>query len=416
MTMTSPRFHAPYLEWAKRRPTPRFDLAGSNILACSIDELPGAREAITFDGKNESGYAPLIESIATRYGVAPEQVTTAQGASGANFLACAALLEPGDDVLVETPGYDPLLGAPRMLGARVNRFDRDLPTLRLDPDRVRAMTPRTRLIIITSPHNPSGAIADPAALEEIGWMAHANGAHVLVDEVYLDAASASDRGGVKRGLTSATLGDAFVCTSSLTKSYGLFGLRCGWILSSADVAERVRRARDVVDGTGSIVAERLAALAFTHLDRLLARDSAARGRTAGIVREFLRSRADIDWMAAGGTVVFPRCVASPHVTAFAERLLKRAWQRQSSRRRFFRPGAFRLGFGGATDALRGGILGDWGGARRVARRFLLFYWFYRVLPGSTRVLRGSAGSTEMSQERRAACDASSTCHTHTRGE
>ena len=80
--MTSPRFHAPYLEWAKKRPTPRFDLANSNILPCSIDELPGAREAIAFDGKNDSGYAPLIESIAARYGVMPEQVTTAQGASG----------------------------------------------------------------------------------------------------------------------------------------------------------------------------------------------------------------------------------------------------------------------------------------------------------------------------------------------
>ena len=357
MTQTSLRFHTPYLEWAKKRPSARFDLAGSNILACSIDELPGAREAIAFDGRNESGYAPLIESIAARYGVAPEQVTTAQGASGANFLACAALLEPGDDVLVETPGYDPLLGAPRLLGTRVNRFERDFADgFALDPDRVRrGMTPRTRLIIITSPHNPSGAIADPAALEEIGWMAHANGAHVLVDEVYLDAASASDRGGVTRGLTSAALGDPFVCTSSLTKSYGLFGLRCGWILSSADVAERIRRARDVVDGSGSIVAERLAALAFTHLDRLLARTTALLEMNGAIVREFLRSRAELDWIAAGGTVVFPRLRGIADATPFAERLLSERETAIVPGRFFQAPEHFRLGFGGPTDALRGGL-------------------------------------------------------------
>jgi len=356
--MTSPRFHAPYLEWAKKRPTPRFDLANSNILPCSIDELPGAREAIAFDGKNDSGYAPLIESIAARYGVTPEQVTTAQGASGANFLVCAALLEPGDDVLVETPGYDPLLGAPRLLGTRVNRFDRDFAGgFAVDPDRVRrGMTPRTRLIIITSPHNPSGAIADPAALEEIGWMAHANGAHVLVDEVYLDASTASARDPVKRNLTAATLGDAFVCTNSLTKSYGLSGLRCGWILSSADVAERIRRARDVVDGTGSIVAERLAALAFTHLDRLLARTTTLLETNGGMVREFLRSRAELDWIAAAGTVVFPRLRGIADATEFAARLLSARETAVVPGRFFQAPEHFRLGFGGPTDALRGGLL------------------------------------------------------------
>ena len=117
--MTTLRFHAPYMEWAKARQAPRFDLAGSNVLPCTIDELTGGREAIALDGRNENGYAPLLEAIAARYGVLPTQVTTAQGASGANFLVCAGLLEPGDEVLVERPGYDPLLGAPRLLGARV---------------------------------------------------------------------------------------------------------------------------------------------------------------------------------------------------------------------------------------------------------------------------------------------------------
>jgi aspartate/methionine/tyrosine aminotransferase len=345
------------MEWAKTRPSARFDLAGSNILACSIDELPGAREAIAFDGRNDSGYAPLIESIATHYGVATGQVTTAQGASGANFLACAALLEPGDDVLVETPGYDPLLGAPRLLGARVNRFERDFAEgFALDPDRVRrAMTPRTRLIIITSPHNPSGVLADPAALEEIGGMARANGAHVLLDEVYLDLSATSDRFSVKSGRTFAARGEAFVCTNSLTKSYGLSGLRCGWILSSADVAERIRRARDVVDGTGSIVSERLSALAFTQIDRLLARSTALRDTNSAIVRDFLRSRAELDWTASAGTMVFPRLRGVADSTTFAERLLTEHGTAIVPGRFFQAPPHVRIGFGGPTDALRGGL-------------------------------------------------------------
>src|SRR4029079_13165758 len=130
------------------------------ILACSMDELPGARDSIDFDGRNENGYGPLIESIASHYGVGTDHVTTAQGASGANFLAFAALLELGDEVLVETPGYDPLLGAPRFIVARVNRFEREFARgYALEPERIRrAITPRTRLIIITTPHNPSGVV------------------------------------------------------------------------------------------------------------------------------------------------------------------------------------------------------------------------------------------------------------------
>ncbi|HEY3885996.1 MAG TPA: hypothetical protein VGL62_12350, partial [Vicinamibacterales bacterium] len=63
------RYYAPYMEWAKTRPKAEYDLAGSNILACTLDDLPGARDAIALNGANDTGYAPLIEAIAGRYGV-----------------------------------------------------------------------------------------------------------------------------------------------------------------------------------------------------------------------------------------------------------------------------------------------------------------------------------------------------------
>jgi aspartate/methionine/tyrosine aminotransferase len=345
------------MEWAKHRPSPRWDLAGSNILACSIDDLPGAREAIAFEGHNEDGYPPLLDAIAARYGMSTMQVTTAQGTSGANFLVCAALLEPGDDVLVEMPGYDPLVGTPRLLGAHVNRFTRDFAGgFALDPDRVRrAMTARTRLIIVTTPHNPSGVIADPSALEEIGRIAERNGAHVLLDEVYLDVSASASRNESTVGQTFAARSDAFVCTNSLTKSFGLSGLRCGWILSAPDVAERIRRARDVVDGTGSIVTERLSTLAFTHFERLLARATKLLAINGQLVREFLRSRPDLDCAPGGGTVVFPRLRGIEDSTAFAERLLAERETAIVPGRFFQAPPHFRLGFGGATESLRGGL-------------------------------------------------------------
>ena len=113
----SSRFDAPYMEWAKTRPAARFDLAGSNVLACTLDDIDGARDALSLAGHNDNGYLPLMEAIAARYGVAASRVATGTGAAGANFQACAALLEPGDDVLMERPGYDPLLGSARLVGA-----------------------------------------------------------------------------------------------------------------------------------------------------------------------------------------------------------------------------------------------------------------------------------------------------------
>ena len=176
------------MEWAKTRPAADYDLAGSNILACTLDDLPGAREAISLAGANDTGYRPLLEAIGARYGVSPDRVTTAAGTAGANLLALAALVEPGDEVLVERPGYDPLLGAARLLGATTTRFDRRFEDgYALDPDIVRrAITPRTTMIVITSPHNPTGVADDAAALDEIGRLAERQGAIVLVDEVYKD--------------------------------------------------------------------------------------------------------------------------------------------------------------------------------------------------------------------------------------
>lgn len=344
------------MEWAKTRPAVTWDLAISNVLGLSIEELPGAADALALSGRNDSGYEPLMDAIARQYGVRPTQVTTAQGASGANFLVYAALLKHGDDILVERPGYDPLMGAARLLGANVIQFDRRAEDgFALDPERIRAaVTPRTKLIVITSPHNPTSVVAHPHALRVIGEIAEAAGARVLVDEVYLDATARDTP-------TSMTLGEQFIVTSSLTKSYGLAGLRCGWILSPEAIAAQLRRARDVVDGTGSIVAERLSVLAFAHLDRLHARARALLDVNLPIVHEFLRGRPELACpKPRGGTVIFPRLLDVDDTSRFAHRLLTERDTAIVPGHFFQTPTHFRLGFSGPTEQLRGGLerLGD----------------------------------------------------------
>jgi aspartate/methionine/tyrosine aminotransferase len=352
---TSPRVSmplAPYMQWAKQHVRSRVSLSGSNLLACDLADLPGAREALELHGDNDNGYRPLVEAIATTYSVTPEMVASAQGTSGANFLVFAALVKAGDDVLVERPGYDPLMGPPVLLGANVTRFDRRFEDgYRLDPDLVRAaLTPRTRLIVITNAHNPTGVVAAERDVDEVGRIADAHGARVLVDEVYLDTAAGAP------ARPAAARSPVFISTNSLTKSYGLAGLRCGWVIAAPDVAEAVRRARDIVDGTGSFPAERLSVLAFSLLDQLSARARRILTANAGAVRRFLASRHELEAvLPQAGTVIFPRIQGVHDAGSFVERLA-RDFDTDVVPGRFFQaPAHFRIAFGGRADVLAEGL-------------------------------------------------------------
>jgi aspartate/methionine/tyrosine aminotransferase len=340
------------MTWAKLHARPRWNLAGSNLLGCTVDDLPGAREALEINAANDNGYTPLLEAIARRYGVSTDSVATAQGTSGANFLVFVAMLQAGDEVLVERPGYDPLVGPVGLLGARVIRFDRRFEDgYRLDPDAVRrAITPRTRLVVVTNLHNPSGVLASDADLDEIGRIAEGVGARVLVDEVYRDSVP----GQLAR--PAGARSPVFITTSSLTKCYGLAGLRCGWVIAAPDVAERVKRARDAVDGTGPIPAERLSVLAFEQIDRLAARARSILEPNARVMREFLSSRRDLECLApAGGTVVFPRLCGVNDASPFVERLAREFDTGVVPGSFFQAPAHVRIGFGCQPDVLAEGL-------------------------------------------------------------
>lgn len=363
-----PQSWAPYMTWAKHHEPVRLDLTGSNLLPCTIDDLPGARDALVLYARNDDGWPPLIDAIATRYGVDRDRVATAPGGSGANFLALAALVRPGDTVLTEWPGYDPHGGAARVLGAEVRTFPRGWERrFRLDPAAVEdALTDDTRAIVITNLHNPSGVYADGEALDRIGALARKVGAKVIVDEVYLDALEGVDRS------PAATRDDVFVSTNSLTKSYGLSGLRVGWMLADPETAERARRVRDVIDGVGSVPSDTIAAFAFERIDDLLARARGILGPGAALFRDFMASRDELEWAEpSGGSVGFPRMIGEGCADAFVEFAARRFEVGVTPGRLFGEPAHFRVAVAGPRETLERGIealsgaLDAWSGAAPV---------------------------------------------------
>jgi aspartate/methionine/tyrosine aminotransferase len=339
------------MEWAKRHPRPRFDLCGSNLAPCTIDDLPGAREGVEPNGDNDHGYAPLIASIAGHYGTTPDRVALASGASGANFLVLAAFLAPRDEVLIEKPAYDPLLGAARLLGATVARFERRFADgFAVDPERVAAgITPKTRLVVITHPHNPSGAALDDATLDALAAVAERHGVHVLIDEVYLDTLS-------PRPAPAANRSDLFISTSSLTKAYGLAGLRAGWVVAEPEVAEATRRVRGTVEAIGAFPGEVMAHLAFRNIEALTGRARSILAPGLEKLVAFVESRGELEWVQpAGGTVGFPRLRDHDDAEPFIKMLLDDFDTAVVPGRFFDAPAHFRVAFSGDPSLLTGGL-------------------------------------------------------------
>jgi aspartate/methionine/tyrosine aminotransferase len=341
-----------YMAWAKQHAVEPFNLANSGILACGPTDLPILPEALALNGASVDGYPPLRGAIAAKYGVSSDGVVLAQGTSGANFLACSTLLERDDEVLVEQPTYEPILAVARYLGADIKRFSRSFTGgYQIDLDEIRSLlSPRTKLIILTSPHNPSGVVVNPELLQPLARMSAEAGATLLVDEVYRDILFEEAPG------SAVHLGPNCVATNSLTKSYGLSGLRCGWILCSPELAERMRRMNDLMGVAGPLPAEMLGRSAFQILPRLEARTRSLIEPNARLVHRFLEEHSELleCVVPARSMTVFPSLKLAESSDLLHDRL--RELHTSIVPGRFFEsPRHFRLGFGVETENVATGL-------------------------------------------------------------
>jgi aspartate/methionine/tyrosine aminotransferase len=333
--------HSDYMQWSKTQSRARFNLATSGVASFPFCELPIDLKELEINGENSYGYAPLQQAIAAHHGVDPDCVVESAGTSMANHLATAAIIEPGDEVLIEHPAYGPILDVAEYLEANVRRFPRrEENGWAIDPEEVRRyVTPKTRLIVITNLHNPTSVLTPESVLREIGDIARSIGALVLVDEVYLDAVYENTP------RTSFHLGPEFVVTSSLTKVYGVSGLRCGWILAQPDLAWKMRRLNDLYSATPVYPGELLSVVAFHHLHLLRERARRIVEADRKLLRDFIKKESAVSVVEAEwGTTAFPRLV-NGNTEAFLERL-RSEFDTSAVPGRFFEmPEHFRIGMG-----------------------------------------------------------------------
>jgi aspartate/methionine/tyrosine aminotransferase len=255
-------------------------------------------------------------------------------------------------VLVERPTYEPLVRIVESLGVTVRRFDRRHDAgYAIDVERFsRLVNARTRLAIVTNLHNPSGARVDHSTLRRMASALRRVGGYLLVDEVYLECLfGRTTESGVHAGPN-------VLAANSLTKAYGLDGLRAGWLLGPRDLIDRAWRIQDLLANNGVAPGEQLALAAFRHLPAIRTHAHRTLDPNLVRVRRFFERERRLDAVVPeGGNVVFPRLPPGMTGDTFATHLLERYSTLVVPGRFFESPGHVRLSFGCSARQLAHGL-------------------------------------------------------------
>ena len=346
------------MEWAKTCANARFNLAVSGLTSVSVREFPLHEPQMEITGPGGYGYQPLQERIGQHTGAPVDCVVAATGASMANYLAMSVVLNPGDEVLIERPAYGLFADIADYLQTSVRWLDRPANArFTVDPQVIAdQLTSKTRLVVLSNLHNPSGALINEQSLRQIGEVAQRRGVYVLVDEVYLEMLfNKSAPFAFNVGQALGQDANPFVVTNSLTKTYGLSGLRCGWILASSDLAHQMWRLNDLFGVNAAHMAEQMSVAAFDRLDQLRQHAKALLTTNWQLLGEFLDAHPELNcFRPPGGSVVFPE-LPTGDAESFFE-LLRTKYETTVVPGKFFgSPRHFRLGIANDTTMVRAGL-------------------------------------------------------------
>ncbi|MDP2496703.1 MAG: aminotransferase class I/II-fold pyridoxal phosphate-dependent enzyme [Candidatus Palauibacterales bacterium] len=338
-----------------------YNLSDSGAHPFTLDEL--LRETGAGVGDQLLGYVqtngtvPLRERIARLYDDAgPENVLVTTGGAEANFLALWELVSAGDRVVFQLPTYGQTPGLARWLGAEVDSFRLEEGRgWQVAPGAAReAITSDTRLVVVTNPNNPTGARLSAETREEIVDAAADAGAWILSDEVY--------RGAELDGRETASLWGEYgrvIVTHSLSKAYGLPGLRLGWLAGPEEAIERLWGRKDYTSIAPAALSDRLAAAALDpeHRPAVLER-----------TRELLQENLDrlTGWLdrrpelfayrePEAGAICFVRYRMDVNSTELADRLRREKSVLLVPGDQFGMDGYLRIGFGNPSSELESAL-------------------------------------------------------------
>lgn len=345
---------------------PGYFLAGSTMAMPSKEEAGWTDNDFSIDSLFANyGDCRAIDALSQRFGVPADEISITCGSSEANALLYRILLEPGDEVLAETPGYEVFHKLPALSGARYVPLPRR-PELGFQIDLAeyqRLLSPKTRLVVLTDLHNPSMAKIPATDLRKMIELAAEVGAYVLVDEVYLDHLLPGSHDATCYHYGSGTFRNVIV-TSSLTKVYGLGVMRFGWCFAPPELTARMIDLIDLTTVAMPVIAQNLGTRALLNLDRLRPRARQRHERGRPILERWIASQVGrIQWQGAdGGITAFVKVRDCSDSARLCENLVRRHGVVVTPGEAFQVPGWLRVNFAGepawlelALNALGEGI-------------------------------------------------------------
>ncbi len=287
----------------------RFNLTESSVRDRSLADLGiEVADMVLFYG-DHLGNDTFRELIAAQSGgadggVGRDDVLVTAGAAQALFIIATSLLDKGDHLVVIRPNYATNIETPRAIEADISYLDLAFDDgFRIDPDRLMALvTPRTRYVSITLPHNPTGVTMSEADLRSVVGRVEAAGCRLLVDETYREMTFADPLP------VAATLSDSVISVSSLSKTYGIPGIRSGWLVCrDRELMTTFLAAKEQIGICGSVVDEAIAARAFAQRDTWLPQINDFIRRRFEVVSAWMAGEELMEWVEPrGGCVCFPR--------------------------------------------------------------------------------------------------------------
>jgi aspartate/methionine/tyrosine aminotransferase len=293
------------------------------------------------------------EILMEMYDCTIDNIVTTSGGTQANFLVFIATLDKDDEFIIEQPGYQPMWLTPEMIGARKIPWFRNFKDgFRLDIDALEGLiTDRTKLIVLTNPHNPTGVVADrEQEIKKVAEIAQAKDIYVLVDEIFLDGTPVPQVSAY--GLSNV------IISSSMTKVYGLGGQRTGWIIAPLEIAAECQHAKIHTNGSTSYVGEMMNAYALRDARKLLVQRfnklSLSNSRVLG---EWIETNQDIvEWVVPhGGIMCFPKYKVNMSSVELCQKLLEDHGVMVNPGEYFNLDGHIRLGYACSEDVLRSGL-------------------------------------------------------------
>ncbi len=335
----------------------RFNLSESSVADQTVAGLKLHIPDLTLLYGAHRGSEALRALIAKDEGVTADDVLVTAGAAGALFIIATSLLGPEDHLVVVRPNYATNLETPRAIGCAITFVDLSFEDgFRLDPDRIAAaMTARTKMVSITTPHNPTGVTISHNDLDRLVALTRKLGCSLLVDETYRDLTFDWPTA------LAASLGSHVISVSSLSKAYGVPGIRTGWIITKDPALQDIfLAAKEQIGICGSVIDEWVAEQVLSRRAAMLESTLAEMRRRLARVSAWIAGEELLEWVApAGGVVCFPRMRAEPAggTEAFYQRLLQVHGCYVGPGHWFEMPDTyFRLGYGWPTvDELEGGL-------------------------------------------------------------